>query len=101
VLHEGDTVILESLSSHKKDEAARLIAGTGARLLFLLPHSSDLNPIEMALAKLKELLWQAQTRIVDALWDLIGRTLDLFTPKECANCLVIADTIRFDRNRLS
>ena len=45
----------------------------------------DLNPIEMAFAKLKELLRQAQARTVDALWDLIGRTLNLFTPEECAN----------------
>jgi len=34
VLREGDTVILDNLSSHKSDEAARLIAGAGARLLF-------------------------------------------------------------------
>ena len=85
VLREGDTVILDNLSSHKSDEAARLIAGAGARLLFLPPYSPDLNPIEMAFAKFKELLRQAQARTVDALWDLIGRTLNLFTPEECRN----------------
>jgi len=85
VLRQGDTVILDNLSSHKNEEAARLIAGAGARLLFLPPYSPDLNPIEMAFAKLKELLRQAQARTVDALWDLIGRTLNLFTPEECAN----------------
>ncbi|WP_091881219.1 IS630 family transposase [Bradyrhizobium sp. Rc2d] len=84
-LREGDTVILDNLSSHKNEAAARLIAGAGARLLFLPPYSPDLNPIEMAFAKLKELLRQAQARTVDALWDLIGRTLSLFTPVECAN----------------
>src|SRR5215472_8981921 len=84
-LREGDTVILDNLSSHKDDEAAHLIAAAGARLLFLPPYSPDLNPIEMAFAKLKELLRQAQATTVDALWDLIGRTLNLFTPEECAN----------------
>ena len=84
-VRQGDTVILDNLSSHKNEEAARLIAGAGARLLFLPPYSPDLNPIEMAFAKLKELLRQAQARTVDALWDLIGRTLNLFTPEECAN----------------
>ncbi len=39
----------------------------------------------MAFAKFKELMRQAQARTVDALWDLIGRTLNLFTPEECAN----------------
>jgi transposase len=84
-LQQGDTVILDNLSSHKSDEAARLIAGAGARLLFLPPYSPDLNPIEMAFAKFKELLRQAQARTVDALWELIGRTLNLFTPEECKN----------------
>lgn len=86
-LREGDTVILDNLSSHKDDEAARLIAAAGARLLFLPPYSPDLNPIEMAFAKLKELLRQAQARTVDTLWDLIGGFLNHFTPEECANYL--------------
>jgi transposase len=57
----------------------------GAHLLFLPPYSPDLNPIEMVFAKFKKLLRQAQARTVDALWDLIGYTLNLFTPEECAN----------------
>lgn len=85
MLRNGDTVILDNLSSHKHEEAARLIARAGARLLFLPPYSPNLNPIEMAFAKLKELLRQAQARTVDALWDLIGQFLKLFTPDECAN----------------
>ena len=85
VLRQGDTVILDNLSSHKNKEAERLIADAGACLLFLPPYSPDLNPIEMAFAKFKELLRQAQARTVDALWDFIGHTLNLFTPEECAN----------------
>jgi transposase len=64
-------VILDNLSSHKDDKAARLIASAGARLLFLPPYSPDLNPIEMAFAKFKELLRQAQARTVDALCELL------------------------------
>jgi transposase len=37
VLRKGDTVIADNLSSHKNEEAARLIADAGARLLFLPP----------------------------------------------------------------
>jgi transposase len=66
VLRRGDTVIADNLSSHKNEEAARLIGG--ARLLFLPPYSPDLNPIEMAFAKFTEFLRQAQARTVDALW---------------------------------
>ena len=90
-------------SVEPQELAARLIAGAGARLLFLPPYSPDLNPIEMAFAKLKESLRQAQARTVDALRDLIGRTLNLFIPEAWKNApttSAIADTIRFDRNTL-
>jgi putative transposase len=73
VFREGDTVILGSLSEN--EEAARLLAGAGAHLLFMPPYSPDLNPIEMAFAKFKERLRQAPARTVDSLWDLISRTL--------------------------
>ena len=51
-------------------------AHRGARLLFLPPYSPDLNPIELAFAKLKALLRKAAERSVDALWQRIGRLLD-------------------------
>jgi hypothetical protein len=41
--------------------------------------------IENAFAKLKALLRKAAARTVDAMWDAIGRTIDQFTPQECAN----------------
>ncbi len=52
-LAKGDIVILDNLAVHKSDRAARCLAGRGARFLFLPPYSPDLNPIEMAFAKLK------------------------------------------------
>ena len=84
-LREGDIVILDNLSSHKNEAAARLIAAAGAKLLFLPPYSPDLNPIEMMFAKLKELLRRTEARTVDALWAAIGRLIDQITPAECAN----------------
>ena len=49
------------------------------------PYSPDLNPIEMAFAKLKALLRKAAERSVDALWQRIGEILDAVTPQECRN----------------
>jgi hypothetical protein len=37
VLRQGDTVILDNLSSHKNEQATRLIASAGARLLTCRP----------------------------------------------------------------
>ena len=84
-LRKGDVVILDNLASHKSAKAEAILRQRGAWFLFLPPYSPDLNPIEMAFAKFKELLRQAQARTVDALWELIGRTLNLFTPEECEN----------------
>jgi len=48
-------------------------------------HSPDVNPIEMAFAKLNALLRQEPARTVDDLVKRIGRLLDRFVPTECAN----------------
>ena len=86
-LSDGDIVVMDNLPAHKGDRVRALIEATGARLLLLPPYSPDLNPIEMAFAKLKTLLRTAAERTIDALWDRIGIILDDFTPQECANYL--------------
>jgi transposase len=62
---------------------ARLARPKGARILFQPPYSPDLNPIEMALARLKALLRARAIRTIDALWRAIGEICDLFSPQEC------------------
>lgn len=84
-LRPGDIVILDNLSSHKGPEAMALVEARGAKMLFLPAYSPDLNPIEMAFAKLKAMLRKAGERTRDALWDRIGQMLDLFQPSECQN----------------
>lgn len=84
-LKPADLVIMDNLPAHKGEKVRTLIEATGARLLFLPPYSPDLNPIELAFAKLKTLLRKAGERTRDALWDRIGTVLDAFTPQECAN----------------
>ena len=86
-LNPGDVVILDNLSSHKGAEAIALVEARGATLLFLPPYSPDLNPIEMAFAKLKHLLRKAGERTRDGLWNRIGRLVDDYPPAECANYL--------------
>jgi transposase len=81
----GDIVILDNLSSHKGTEAKALVEERGAKMLFLPPYSPDLNPIEMAFAKLKAFLRKAAERNRDALWDRIGLLLNNFPPTECKN----------------
>lgn len=84
-LAPGDIVILDNLSSHKSAEAAQLIEARGAEILFLPPYSPDLNPIEMAFAKLKGLLRIAAERTRENLWQQIGNLIDQFSQDECLN----------------
>jgi transposase len=84
-LRAGDIVVMDNLSSHKGPKVRALIEAAGASLVYLPPYSPDLNPIEMAFAKLKALLRKAQKRSIPDLWTTIGNLLDRFTPAECRN----------------
>jgi transposase len=86
-LAPGDVVVLDNLAAHKVAGVREAIAAAGASVLYLPPYSPDLNPIEQAFAKLKQLLRTACARTRDALWSAIGQLLDRFGPEECANYL--------------
>jgi len=89
-LSKGDIIVIDNLSAHKVAGVRAAIEGSGAILLYLPPYSPDLNPIEMAFAKLKALLRKAAARTRDSLWDAITDVLSAFTPEECANYLAHA-----------
>jgi transposase len=87
VLQKGDVVILDNLAVHRSPRAEAILREKGAWFLFLPPYSPDLNPIEMAFAKLKAHLRRIGARTLDTLWRAIGEICDLFTPDECWNYL--------------
>jgi transposase len=89
-LSEGDIVVIDNLPAHKVKGVRAAIEARGAFLLYLPPYSPDLNPIELAFAKLKTLLRKAAARTTDSLWDAIAKVLGAFTPDECANYLAHA-----------
>lgn len=85
-LRRGDIVIMDNLSSHKRERIRMLIEAAGARLLFLPPYSPDLNPIELIFAKVKQLLRSLASRTRDALWKAMQSVLDKVTPSDASNC---------------
>ena len=89
-LRPGDVVVLDNLSSHKGPKVSTLIEAAGARLLYLPPYSPDFNRIENAFAKLKALLHKLAERSVESLWAAMGRLVNAFTPRECANYFAAA-----------
>ena len=84
-LRPGDIVVMDTLSSDKGPGVRQRIEAAGAESRFLPAYSPDLNPIEMAFAKLKALLRQAAERTVEGLWRAIARILETFQPQECRN----------------
>ena len=78
------------MPAHKSALAEAAIRAKGAWLLFLPPYSPDLNPIEMAFAKLKARLRARAIRTINALWRAIGEICDLFSPEECQNYFAAA-----------
>jgi transposase len=84
-LRKGDVVIMDNLAAHKSPAAEAAIRATGAWVLFLPPYSPDLNPIEMAFAKLKAHLRATAARTIDDLRKAIGHICNLFSSEECQN----------------
>ena len=89
-LKPGDIVVMDNLAAHKRAEVGLAIEAAGARLLYLPPYSPDLNPIEMAFAKLKAALRKAAARSIETLLDAIAAALAVFTAQECLNFFAAA-----------
>jgi transposase len=75
MLKRGQVVVLDNLPAHKSPEVDRLIESAGARVLRLPPYSPDMNPIEMAISKIKTVLRKLACRSVSGLMDGIGEAL--------------------------
>lgn len=85
-LRGGDVVVMDNLSSHKRERTRELIEAAGATVLFLPPYSPDLNPIEMIFAKVKHLLRSLACRSREALWQTMQSVLDQISATDAANC---------------
>jgi transposase len=83
-LSEGQVVILDGLGAHRTEKVEELIEGRGADLVFLPSYSPDLNPIEEAFSKIKNLVRKEGQRVREALVEAIGRALAAVTPEDAA-----------------
>jgi len=78
-LRPGQVVIMDNLSAHKVAGVRELIEAAGARLLYLPPYSPDLNPIEQAWSKVKQILRSLKARTSEALEDAVAEALNAIT----------------------
>jgi transposase len=78
-LCEGQVVVLDRLGAHRTDRVKQLIEGRGADLVFLPSYSPEMNPIEEAFSKIKQLVRKAGARVREELVETIGRALEAVT----------------------
>jgi transposase len=78
-LRPGQVVILDNLSAHKVAGVRERIAAAGAQLLYLPPYSPDLNPIEQAWSKVKQILRSLKARTSEALESAVAKALSAIT----------------------
>lgn len=83
-LRPGQVVIMENLSSHHRASVRTLIEARGCRLLFVLPYSPALNPIELMFSKIKAWVRAGSWRTVDDLLSAIWTALAAVTSQEVA-----------------
>jgi len=74
-LRRGQIVVMDNLSVHKSRSVRELIEDRGCELWFLPAYSPDLNPIEEAFSKAKEILKKAKARTLEALFEATARAV--------------------------
>lgn len=84
-LQPGNIVICDNLASHKVAGVQAAIQARGASLFYLPAYSPDLNPIELAFAKLKAALRSAAQRTFHGLTVATALALDSFSASHCLN----------------
>ncbi len=83
-LKAGQVVVLDGLGAHRTERVRELVQGRGAELLFLPSYSPDLNPIEEAFSKIKNVVRKAAARTREALNEAISEALSAVTLADVA-----------------
>ena len=81
-MKEGDTLMLDNLSTHKVKDARKPLYEKGIKVVFLPPYSHDFNPIEQAWSKIKAYLRKIKARTFDELFSAMGSALDVITGED-------------------
>jgi len=74
-LKVGQVVVLDRLGAHRTERVRELIEAKGADLLFLPSYSPDLNPIEEAFSKIKNIVRSARARAREALDEALDEAI--------------------------
>jgi transposase len=83
-LKEGQVVVMDNLGAHQPKRIREIIEEKGAQLVYLPSYSPDMNPIEEAFSKIKNILRKVGARTHEALVAAISEALSEVTPSDAA-----------------
>jgi transposase len=83
-LTEGQVVVMDNLGAHRPKRIRELIEARGAELLFVPSYSPDLNPIEQAFSKIKNILRKLGARTYETLLEAMEEALSKVTAADAA-----------------
>jgi transposase len=83
-LPEGQVVVMDNLGAHTPKRIREFIQARGAELVFLPSYSPDLNPIEQAFSKIKNILRKLGARTHEVLLEAMEEALSKVTPSDAA-----------------
>jgi transposase len=81
-LQQGQTVVMDNLSTHQGARVRQAIEARGCHLLFLPSYSPDFSPIEEAFSKLKACLRRKSARTRESLQQAIAEALEAITAQD-------------------
>lgn len=81
-LKSGQIVIMDNLSIHRSAWVRELIEEKGCELWLLPSYSPDLNPIEEAFSKVKNLIRKAKARTLETLFEATAQALSAVSAKD-------------------
>jgi transposase len=83
-LTEGQVVVMDNLGAHRPKRIGELIEATGAELVYVPSYSPDLNPIDQAFSKIKNILRKLGARTHEALLEAMEEAFCKVTPADAA-----------------
>ena len=75
-------MVMDNLGAHRPQRVRKLIEQRGCELLFLAPYSPDLNPIEEAFSKVKNILRKLAARTKETLVEAMGGALNAVSSED-------------------
>jgi transposase len=82
LLRAGQIVLMDNLSVHKAGWVRDLIEQKGCQLWLLPSYSPDMNPIEEAFSKVKNLIRKAKARTLEALFAVTAGALEALSEED-------------------